>query len=89
MFYFNPLIRAIPLLLYHTMEIGDTRTCNLNLSAFYFNPLIPLLDEKLREDDITSDAIALWWAPEPYCRRSGQTHRAQDTPLVKNWYLER
>ena len=50
--------------------------------------LVPFLDDKPLENDITADAIALWWAPEPYCRRSGHMRRAQDVPLVKNWYLE-
>ena len=40
------------------------------------------------ETDLTADAIALWWAPDPYNRRSGRMRRAQDIPLVKNWYLE-
>ena len=40
------------------------------------------------ETDKTADAIALWWAPYPYNQRSGRTVRAQDMPLVKNWYLE-
>ncbi|KAL6300911.1 hypothetical protein BKA93DRAFT_865036, partial [Sparassis latifolia] len=44
--------------------------------------LEPLLEEKI---DLTADAIALWWAPDPYSRRSGRTRRAQDIPLVKNW----
>ena len=50
--------------------------------------LIPSLDEKPLENDITLDVIALWWASEPYCHRSGHMRRAQDIPLVKNWYLE-
>ncbi|KAI9830294.1 MAG: pre-mRNA-splicing factor 8 [Phylliscum demangeonii] len=36
----------------------------------------------------TSSAIALWWAPYPFDRRSGRMVRAQDIPLVKQWYLE-
>ncbi|KAF7291692.1 Pre-mrna-processing-splicing factor 8 [Mycena chlorophos] len=48
----------------------------------------PFLQEKDLENDLTADAIALWWAPEPYGRRSGRMRRAQDIPLVKNWYLE-
>ncbi|KAF8194228.1 NUC071 domain-containing protein [Pholiota molesta] len=48
----------------------------------------PFLEEKELENDLTADGIALWWAPEPYNRRSGRMRRAQDIPLVKNWYLE-
>ncbi|KAI1486325.1 pre-mRNA-splicing factor spp42 [Biscogniauxia mediterranea] len=46
-----------------------------------------LADEELYTDD-TSAAIALWWAPFPFDRRSGRMVRAQDVPLVKQWYLE-
>ena len=48
----------------------------------------PFLEDKELENDNTADAIALWWAPAPYNRRSGHMRRAQDIPLVKNWYLE-
>ncbi|KAF2872865.1 NUC071 domain-containing protein [Massariosphaeria phaeospora] len=44
-------------------------------------------DEELWTDD-TSSAIALWWAPHPFDKRSGRMVRAQDVPLVKQWYLE-
>lgn len=46
-----------------------------------------LADEELYTED-TSSAIALWWAPFPFDRRSGRMVRAQDVPLVKQWYLE-
>lgn len=46
-----------------------------------------LADEELYNDD-TASAIALWWAPYPFDRRSGRMVRAQDVPLVKQWYLE-
>ncbi|KAL4819238.1 NUC071 domain-containing protein [Aspergillus spinulosporus] len=36
----------------------------------------------------TASAIALWWAPHPFNKRSGKMVRAQDVPLVKHWYLE-
>lgn len=48
----------------------------------------PFLKHKDLENDLTADGIALWWAPEPYSHCSSQMRRAQDIPLVKNWYLE-
>ncbi|KAI1661879.1 PROCN-domain-containing protein [Daldinia decipiens] len=39
-----------------------------------------LADEDLYTED-TSSAIALWWAPFPFDRRSGRMVRAQDVPL--------
>lgn len=46
-----------------------------------------LADEDLENED-TSSAIELWWAPYPFDRRSGRMVRAQDVPLIKQWYLE-
>lgn len=46
-----------------------------------------LADEELYTSE-TASAISLWWAPFPFDRRSGKMVRAQDVPLVKQWYLE-
>ena len=46
-----------------------------------------MADEELYTSE-TSSAIALWWAPYPFNKRSGKMVRAQDVPLVKQWYLE-
>ncbi|EER29536.1 Pre-mRNA splicing factor, putative [Coccidioides posadasii C735 delta SOWgp] len=46
-----------------------------------------LADEELYTSE-TASAISLWWAPYPFDRRSGKMVRAQDVPLVKQWYLE-
>ncbi|RMZ76106.1 hypothetical protein DV737_g4966, partial [Chaetothyriales sp. CBS 132003] len=46
-----------------------------------------MADEELYTAE-TSSAINLWWAPYPFDRRSGKMVRAQDVPLVKQWYLE-
>jgi pre-mRNA-processing factor 8 len=46
-----------------------------------------LADEEVYTTE-TASAIALWWAPYPFDRRSGRMVRAHDVPLVKQWYLE-
>lgn len=46
-----------------------------------------LADDEIDNED-TSAAIELWWAPYPFNRRSGKMVRAQDVPLIKQWYLE-
>ncbi|KAH8910332.1 pre-mRNA processing splicing factor 8 [Coniochaeta sp. PMI_546] len=46
-----------------------------------------MAEEELATED-TARAIELWWAPFPFDRRSGHMVRAQDVPLVKQWYLE-
>ncbi|KAL0256523.1 pre-mRNA-splicing factor 8 [Diplodia seriata] len=48
----------------------------------------PFLGEQELYTEDTASAIALWWAPFPFDRRSGRMVRAQDVPLVKQWYLE-
>ncbi|KAG6082513.1 Pre-mRNA-splicing factor spp42 [Claviceps sp. LM84 group G4] len=48
----------------------------------------PFLAEEELENEHTSAAIDLWWAPYPFNKRSGKMVRAQDVPLIKQWYLE-
>ncbi|KAI9724292.1 MAG: pre-mRNA-splicing factor 8 [Chrysothrix sp. TS-e1954] len=48
----------------------------------------PFLEDRELYTSDTAPAIALWWAPYPFDRRSGKMVRAQDVPLVKQWYLE-
>ncbi|KAG9252809.1 putative pre-mRNA processing splicing factor [Emericellopsis atlantica] len=48
----------------------------------------PFLSEEDLENEDTSSAVELWWAPYPFDRRSGRMVRAQDVPLIKQWYLE-
>ena len=50
--------------------------------------ILSFLEHKPLENDLTADGITLWWVPNPYNRHSGRMRRAQDIPLVKNWYLE-
>ena len=93
-FYFDPIINPISsrsvapknLTLSHEDEVfgygndEDEFTLPKNMTPF-------LADEELYNTD-TSSAIALWWAPYPFNKRSGRMVRAQDVPLVKQWYLE-
>ena len=94
-FYFDPIINPISsrsvapknLTVSHEDEIfgygnneDEEFTLPGNVEPF-------LADEELYTSE-TSSAIALWWAPFPFDRRSGKMVRAQDVPLVKQWYLE-
>lgn len=125
---YNSLPRSVHLGKYHEPKNVYIKTDDPDLPAFYFDPLInpisqrvvqeahtplvshedevfgygndeddefelpdelePFLGEKALSNDATADAIALYWAPYPYNRRSGRTRRAQDVPMVKNFYLE-
>ena len=94
-FYFDPIINPISsrsvapknLTVSHEDEIfgyGNNEDEEFTLPAS-MDPF--LADEELYTSE-TSSAIALWWAPYPFDRRSGKMVRAQDVALVKQWYLE-
>ena len=93
-FYFDPVINPISsrsvapknLTVSHEDEVfgygndEDEFTLPKKMEPF-------LSDEELYTTD-TSSAIALWWSPFPFNKRSGRMVRAQDVALVKQWYLE-
>ena len=94
-FYFDPIINPISsrsvapknITVSHEDEIfgyGNNEDEEFTLPASV-EPF--MADEELYTSE-TSSAIALWWAPFPFDRRSGKMVRAQDVPLVKQWYLE-
>ena len=94
-FYFDPIINPISsrsvvpknITVSHEDEIFGFG--NNEDEEFSLPPSVEpfLADEELYTSE-TSSAIALWWAPFPFDRRSGRMVRAQDVPLVKQWYLE-
>jgi pre-mRNA-processing factor 8 len=97
-FYFDPVINPISsrsvaptnITVSHEDEIfGYGNSEEPEESVFELAPEVEpfLADEELYTSE-TASAIALWWAPFPFDRRSGRMVRAQDVPLVKQWYLE-
>jgi pre-mRNA-processing factor 8 len=57
--------------------------------SFKFPPsFAPFMDDEPLYTEDTAAAIALWWAPHPFDKRSGRMVRAEDVPLIKQWYLE-
>ena len=97
-FYFDPVINPISsrsvapknITVSHEDEIfGPGSNEELEDDAFELPAEVEpfLADEELYTSE-TASAIALWWAPFPFDRRSGRMVRAQDVPLVKQWYLE-
>lgn len=94
-FYFDPVINPISsrtiapknITVSHEDQIfgyGNDEDDSFELPA---NVEPFLSDEELYTTE-TASAIALWWAPYPFDRRSGRMVRAQDVSLVKQWYLE-
>ncbi|OLY78026.1 Pre-mRNA-processing-splicing factor 8 [Smittium mucronatum] len=54
----------------------------LPINAQPFLNDIPLFTEN------TVGGLSLYWAPHPFNTRAGRMRRAEDIPLVKDWYLE-
>jgi pre-mRNA-processing factor 8 len=97
-FYFDPVINPISsrsvapknITISHEDEIfGPDNNEEPEEGAFEFPADVEpfMADEELYTEE-TASAIALWWAPYPFDRRSGRMVRAQDVSLVKQWYLE-
>lgn len=49
----------------------------------------PILHEEPLFNEHTTNAISLFWAPEPFNKRTGRTRRNLDIPLVSTWFQER
>ena len=99
-FYFDPVINPISsrsvmpknLTVSHEDEIfgiGNNEEPEEEDGGFVLDPNIDaFMEHESLYNEETASAIALWWAPYPFDRRSGKMVRAQDVPLVKQWYLE-
>ena len=48
----------------------------------------PLLNRTPLYTDTTAAGISLLFAPKPFNMRSGRTRRAEDIPLVSEWFKE-
>ncbi|QLQ77845.1 hypothetical protein HG537_0A00920 [Torulaspora globosa] len=66
----------------------------INIHKFYDDQislpqeLVPAMaDEELVLPD-SKDAFGLFFSPFPFNKNSGKMVRAQDVPLIKNWYLQ-
>ncbi|KAL4062015.1 NUC071 domain-containing protein [Scleroderma citrinum] len=94
-FYFDPLINPISL---HGMTAKNAPLVSHEDIIFGPNDgdddfelpeeVEPFLADKPLENELTTDGIALWWAPDLYNHHLEWMRCAQDVPLVKNWYLE-
>ncbi|KAJ5629012.1 hypothetical protein N7490_011240 [Penicillium lividum] len=92
-FYFDPVINPISsrsvapknITVSHEDELfGDNNEDDFELPG----EVEPFFEDEELYTPETASAIALWWAPHPFDKRSGKMVRAQDVPLVKQWYLE-
>lgn len=88
-FYFDPLIH--PIAFYKTDKRGERKGFEEEEDDDDFvlpMGVEPLLQNTPQYTDTTAAGIALLFAPRPFNMRSGRTRRAEDIPLVSDWYKE-
>jgi pre-mRNA-processing factor 8 len=49
----------------------------------------PFLNEAPLFNENTTNAINIYWAPDPFNRRTGKMRRNYDVPLISSWFRER
>lgn len=94
-FYFDPIINPISS---RSLSVGGDGPVNVfedeifgegDVDSFKMpGSVVAFLDDTPLWNSATASGIALYWAPRPFNLRAGRMRRAQDVPLVKNWYLE-
>ncbi|MFS7999191.1 putative PROCN domain, pre-mRNA-processing-splicing factor 8 [Helianthus anomalus] len=82
-FYYDPLI--------HPISSANKDTCDTKVHEDEFSlpeGVKPLLTSTPSYTDTTAAGISLLLAPSPFNMRSGRMRRAEDIPLVCEWYNE-
>ncbi|VFQ68725.1 unnamed protein product [Cuscuta campestris] len=84
-FYYDPLIHPIT-----SKEKKEKRSHEDEDDEDFELPegVEPLLKDTPLYTDTTAAGISLLFAPRPFNMRSGRTRRAEDIPLVSEWYKE-
>ncbi|KAF9623564.1 hypothetical protein IFM89_003354 [Coptis chinensis] len=80
-FYYDPLIHPI---------VSDNKKVHEEVDDDFSLPegVEPLLQSTQLYTDTTAAGISLLFAPRPFNMRSGRMRRAEDIPLVSEWYKE-
>ncbi|XP_068334350.1 pre-mRNA-processing-splicing factor 8A [Pyrus communis] len=86
-FYYDPLIHPIPST---NKERREKKTSDEEEDDIFTLPDVvePFLKDTQLYTDTTAAGISLLFAPHPFNMRSGRTRRAEDIPLVSEWYKE-
>ncbi|KGN45262.1 pre-mRNA-processing-splicing factor 8A [Cucumis sativus] len=86
-FYYDPLIHPITST---NKDRRDKRTYDDEDDDDFELPegVEPFLKDTQLYTDTTAAGISLLFAPRPFNMRSGRTRRAEDIPLVSEWYKE-
>ncbi|GMN49996.1 hypothetical protein TIFTF001_019158 [Ficus carica] len=86
-FYYDPLIHPIPST---NKERREKKVYDDEEDDDFLLPegVEPFLNDTQLYTDTTAAGISLLFAPRPFNMRSGRMRRAEDIPLVSEWYKE-
>ncbi|BBH00036.1 hypothetical protein Prudu_009930 [Prunus dulcis] len=84
-FCYDPLIH--PILSTNTKKTYDDDE-GRKMMVLFCRKVGAFLNDTQLYTDTTAAGISLLFAPRPFNMRSGRTRRAEDTPLVSEWYKE-
>ncbi|PKA50623.1 hypothetical protein AXF42_Ash017962 [Apostasia shenzhenica] len=87
-FYYDPLINPITSI--NKVDRREKKILDEEDEEGFFLPegVEPLLENTQLYTDTTAAGISLLFAPRPFNTRSGRMRRAEDIPLVSEWYKE-
>ncbi|KAG2609650.1 hypothetical protein PVAP13_4KG063300 [Panicum virgatum] len=87
-FYYDPLIN--PITSTNKVDRRERKATEEDDDEDFCLPedVEPLLKSTELYTDTTAAGISLLFAPKPFNMRSGRTRRAEDIPLVSEWYKE-
>ncbi|KAL6606133.1 hypothetical protein ACP70R_041786 [Stipagrostis hirtigluma subsp. patula] len=87
-FYYDPLIN--PITSTNKVDRRERKAIEEEDDEDFCLPedVEPLLKQTELYTDTTAAGISLLFAPKPFNMRSGRTRRAEDIPLVSEWYKE-
>ncbi|KAK1263499.1 hypothetical protein QJS04_geneDACA009497 [Acorus gramineus] len=87
-FYYDPLIHPIPAI--NKADRREKKGYEVEDDDDFALPegVEPLLQGTQLYTDTTAAGISLLFAPRPFNMRSGRMRRAEDIPLVSEWYKE-
>ncbi|KAL0906456.1 hypothetical protein M5K25_024951 [Dendrobium thyrsiflorum] len=87
-FYYDPLIN--PITSVNKVDRREKKVLDGEDEEDFFLPegVEPLLQDTQLYTDTTAAGISLLFAPRPFNTRSGRMRRAEDIPLVSEWYKE-
>ena len=87
-YYYDPLINPISFRHIDKANAHESEIFADDVEFALPEEFEPFLADEPLFTERTAAGIALLWAPHPFDKRSGNMRRAEDVPLINNWYLE-